>query len=105
MSNTVVDVFCENYVLVDWEAHALWIAGHGVTEAVALMREKGIMNEYPGVTQDLLVSDLNDQGRRSRNESFYLEIKKLSTLTLYVQGVTSHCHNVLLVLFTSNQKL
>ena len=62
MSNTVVDVFCENYVLVDWEAHALWIAGHGVTEAVALMREKGIMNEYPGVTQDLLVSDLNDQG-------------------------------------------
>ena len=62
MANTVVDVFCENYVLVDWEAHALWIAGHGVTEAVALMREKGIMNEYPGVTQDLLVSDLNDQG-------------------------------------------
>ena len=63
MSNTVVDVFCENYVLVDWDAHALWIAGHGVTEAVAIMREKGIMNEYPGVTLDLLVSDLNDQGR------------------------------------------
>ena len=41
MSSTVVDVFCENYVLVDWDAHALWIAGHGVTEAVAIMREKG----------------------------------------------------------------
>ena len=46
MSNTVVDVFCENYVLVDWDAHALWIAGHGVTEAVAIMREKGITHAF-----------------------------------------------------------
>ena len=37
MSSTVVDVFCENYVLVDWDAHALWIAGHCVTEAVLLI--------------------------------------------------------------------
>jgi len=84
MSNTVVDVFCENYVLVDWEAHALWIAGHGVTEAVAIMREKGIMNEYPGVTLDLLVSDLNDQFRLfSMLENLLLDAGNFSEQLLY----------------------
>ena len=63
MTTNVVDVFCENYTLIDWDAHALWIEGRSVTEAVTIMREKGVLNEYPGVTQDLLVSDLNDQFR------------------------------------------
>jgi len=84
MSSTVVDVFCENYVLVDWDAHALWIAGHGVTEAVALMREKGIMGEYPGVTQDLLVSDLNDQFRLfSMLEHLLLDVGNFSEQLVY----------------------
>ena len=63
MSSNVVDVFCVNYTLIDWDAHGLWIEGRSVTEAVAIMRERGVLGEYPGVTQDLLVSDLNDQFR------------------------------------------
>jgi hypothetical protein len=47
----VVDVFCENYTFIDWDALALWIEGRGVTEAVAILRERGALEEYPGVTQ------------------------------------------------------
>jgi hypothetical protein len=59
----VVDVFCENYTFIDWDALALWIEGRGVTEAVAILRERGALEEYPGVTQDLLVSEVNDHFR------------------------------------------
>ncbi len=58
-----VDVFAENFTLIDWELHELWIKGLSVTEAVIVMRERGILAEYPGVTQDLLVSDVNDHYR------------------------------------------
>ena len=43
-----VDVFAENFTLIDWELHELWIKGLSVTEAVAVMRERGILAEYPG---------------------------------------------------------
>ncbi len=43
-----VDVFAENFTLIDWELHELWVKGLSVTEAVAVMRERGILAEYPG---------------------------------------------------------
>ena len=81
---SVVDVFCENYTLIDWEVHDLWVTGVSVTEAVAVFREKGILSEYPGVTQDLLVSDLNDHYRLfNRLEHLLLTVGNFSEQLLY----------------------
>ena len=38
-----VDIFAENFTLIDWELHDLWIKGLTVTEAVVVMRERGIL--------------------------------------------------------------
>ena len=43
MSSSVVDVFVGNYTDIDWDAHALWIEGRSVTEAVTIMVERGAM--------------------------------------------------------------
>ena len=43
-----VDVFAGNLTMIDWELHDLWIRGLSVTEAVAVMRERGALTEYPG---------------------------------------------------------
>ena len=43
-----VDVFAGNLTQIDWELHDLWIGGLSVTEAVAVMRERGVLNEYQG---------------------------------------------------------
>ena len=79
-----VDVFVENVVFIDWEVHEMWIRGLSVTEAVTLMRERGILKEYPGLTQDILVSDLNDKFRRfSMLEDLLLKVGNFSEQLLY----------------------
>ena len=79
-----VDVFAENYTLIDWEVHELWIKGLSVTEAVIVMRERGILTEYPGVTQDLLISDLNDHFRLfSMIENVLMTVGNFSEQLLY----------------------
>eukprot|EP00095_Tigriopus_kingsejongensis_P010435 maker-scaffold294_size218657-snap-gene-1.21 protein:Tk10435 transcript:maker-scaffold294_size218657-snap-gene-1.21-mRNA-1 annotation:"acidic fibroblast growth factor intracellular-binding" len=60
---SVMDVFVTNFTVIDWELQELWLGGLGTSEAVAVMRERGALNEYPGLTQDLLVSDINDNFR------------------------------------------
>jgi len=42
------DVFVENYILIDWELHEYWIKGLTVSEAVAVMKERGILVEFSG---------------------------------------------------------
>ena len=61
----MVDVFCENYTLIDWEVHDMWIRGLSVNDAVAQMKanNKTIFQEYPGVTHDVMASDVNDHYR------------------------------------------
>ena len=58
-----VDVFVQNFTTVDWELHELWIKGLSVSEAVSALKERGVLTDYPGVTTDLLVSDVNDHYR------------------------------------------
>ncbi len=83
-----VDVFVENFTSIDWELHELWIRGLSAADAVGVMKDRGILNEYPGrrcfslhqsvllcavlshkyfaisgVTVDLLASDVNDNYR------------------------------------------
>ena len=79
-----VDVFSANFTLIDWELHELWVKGLSVTEAVTVMRERGILAEYPGVTQDLLVSDINDHYRLfSMLEHLLLTVGNFSEQLLY----------------------
>ena len=79
-----VDVLAENYTIIDWELHSLWIKGLSVSEAVIVMRERGILNEYPGVTQDLLVSDLNDHYRLfTMLENMLMSVGKFSEQLLF----------------------
>lgn len=58
-----VDVLVENFTIIDWDIHELWVKGLSVTETVIVLRERGILSEYPGVTQEMLVSDINDHYR------------------------------------------
>jgi len=78
------DVFVENFTLIDWELHEQWIKGLTVSETVAVMKERGIMMDYPGVTTDLLVSDVNDNYRLfSMLEHLLLTAGNLSEQLLY----------------------
>jgi len=58
----VVDVFVGNYPVIDWELYSLWVEGLTVTEAIHVLKERGIFTQA-GLQFDLLVSDLNDNYR------------------------------------------
>lgn len=58
-----VDVFGGNYTFIDWEIYELWINGLSVPEALSVLRERGIFQDYPNASSDLVVSDLNDHYR------------------------------------------
>lgn len=58
-----VDVFGGNYTFIDWELYELWINGLSVPEALSVLRERGIFQDYPNASSDLVVSDLNDHYR------------------------------------------
>ncbi|XP_059079111.1 acidic fibroblast growth factor intracellular-binding protein-like [Tigriopus californicus] len=81
---SVIDVFATNYTVIDWELQELWIKGLSTSETVTVMRERGVLNEYPGLTQDLLVSDINDNFRLfSMLEQTLLSVGKLSEQLLH----------------------
>ena len=80
-----VDVFAENITLIDWEIFELWIKGLSVNEAcMTLMKDHGLLQQYPGVTQELLMSDLNNQYRLfGRLEHVLLTAGDFSQQNLY----------------------
>lgn len=72
-----IDVFVGNYTLINWDIYELWIQGLTIPECVTYLREKGF--DYPGVTQEHLVSDLKDNYRLfSMLENLLLATGKLS---------------------------
>ena len=83
-ASPIIDVFCENVTEIDWQIHDLWISGSTVSEAVSALRESGILADYPGVTTDLLVSDVNDHYRLfGRLEQLLLTVGNLSEQIVY----------------------
>jgi len=57
-----VDVFVGNYTIIDKEVYELWLDGYSAQEAVAILKQRGILNET-GATTDLIMSDTLDHFR------------------------------------------
>lgn len=87
-----IDVLAGNFTLIDWEIHELWIRGLSIPEAVTVLREQVIPDEYAGGTMDLLVSDLSDHFRLfAMLESMLLAAGKFSEQLLYqIDSETQH---------------
>lgn len=57
-----VDVFISNYTLVDPDIYGLWIEGYTSTEAVTMLKQKGVA-QIMGAPLELIVSDVLDHYR------------------------------------------
>jgi hypothetical protein len=59
-----LDVFVGNFAIIDWELFSLWLSGRSVAEAAAIFvrDNRSVISDYH-VSQDIILSDLNDNWR------------------------------------------
>ena len=63
-----LDVFVGNFAIIDWELYNLWLSGRSVAEAVPVWNRdnRTTITDFH-VSQDIIVSDFNDNWRLFTN--------------------------------------